>query len=97
MNPKEFVVPGAVKSKKVRVVRKSQRSWLFAQLEKSSISLFKIIPSGVMTVEPQYKLMAICNDQLSTWILRRRGENDLLVVSETTLPHLSAATKLEVP
>jgi hypothetical protein len=39
--------------------KEGERS-LYAQLEKSSISLFKMIPSGVMTVEPQYRLIAIC-------------------------------------
>ena len=33
--------------------------WVHAQLEKSSISLFKTIPSEVMIVEPQYKLIAM--------------------------------------
>ena len=40
--------------------RKMRRSGLYAQLEKSSISLFKMIPSGVMTAEPQYVLIAMC-------------------------------------
>ena len=69
VNPKVFVVPGAAKETRIRRIQKRRRNGLFAQLEKSSISLFKMMPSGVMTVEPQYKLMAICNDQLSTWIL----------------------------
>ena len=58
-NPKAFVVPGAVKTTRVRRVWR-RRNELYAQLEKSSISLFKMIPSGVMTAEPQYKLIAIC-------------------------------------
>lgn len=33
--------------------------WVYAQLEKSSISLFKTMPSEVMIVEPQYKLIAV--------------------------------------
>jgi len=44
----------------MRRVRRRRRSELCAQLEKSSISLFKMIPSGVMTAEPQYKFIAIC-------------------------------------
>jgi len=37
------------------------------------------------------------NDQRSTWILRLCGGTSLLVVSEITFPHLSAAAKWEVP
>ena len=32
--------------------------WVYAQLEKSSISLFKTMPSEVMTLEPQNKFTA---------------------------------------
>ena len=59
-----------------------------AQLEKSSISSFKMTPLAVIIFEPQNKLTAIVDDQPG---------NGLLVVSEITLPHLSAATKWEVP
>ena len=94
MNPKAFVVPGAAKETRVRRVRKMRRGESYAQLEKSSISLFKIIPSEVMTVEPQYRLIAVC--ELSAFYTDS-STNDPLVVSETTLPHLSAAAKWEVP
>jgi len=39
--------------------RRKMERWVHAQLEKSSISLFKTIPSEVMIVEPQYKLIAM--------------------------------------
>ena len=69
---------------------------MYAQLEKSSISLFKMMPSGVMTLEPQNKLIAIqkINARPDSSVTR---VNNLLVVSEITLPHLSAAAKWEVP
>lgn len=45
---------------RVRRTWERRRRGVDAQLEKSSISLFKMIPSGVITVEPQNKLIAIC-------------------------------------
>jgi len=82
-NPKAFVVPGAVKETRVRNVWRRRGSELYAQLEKSSIWLFKMIPSGVMTAEPQYKLIATCKRWLfgvdppttrGRWLTR--GERD---------------------
>ena len=54
--PKEFAVPGAVKTNEGEG---NSREALYTQLEKSSISLFKMMPSGVMIVEPQDKLIAM--------------------------------------
>ena len=40
-------------------IRRRVERWMYAQLEKSSISLFKTMPSEVMIFEPQYKLIAM--------------------------------------
>ena len=59
---------------------------MYAQLEKSSISLFKMMPSDVMTVEPQYRLTAMqkVNARSDSSTTTATG---LLVVSEITPPH----------
>ena len=55
--PEEFVVLGGAKTAGVRKVAVRERV-AEAQLEKSSVSSFKMIPSRVMNVEPQDKLIA---------------------------------------
>ena len=53
------MVPGAAKIAGMRGVAVREKV-VEAQLEKSSISSFKTIPSRVMSVEPQDKLTAAC-------------------------------------
>jgi len=59
VNPKEFVVPGAAETTNWSEKSTKAGMRVYAQLEKSSIWLFKTMPSGVMTVEPQYKFIAM--------------------------------------
>lgn len=71
---------------------KNVGKWMYTQLEKSSIWSFKMMPSEVMTLEPQNKLIAMRIINVLTDYSTAQ-ENSLLVVSEMTLPHLSAAAK----
>ena len=70
--------------------------WVYAELEKSSISSFKMTPLAVMIFEPQNRFTAVRMINVQSGSPTTPG-NGLLVVSEITLPHLSAATKWEVP
>ena len=56
--PEEFVVPGAAKTAGARATVRERV--VEAQLEKSWISSFRIIPYRGPSVEPQDRLIAAC-------------------------------------
>ena len=96
MIQKDFVVTGAAKTAGVRRVS-VQKGVVETQLEKSSVSLFKIIPSGVMSVEPQDKSIAVSGINVQCKFYDDVEGNSSLVISETTLSHLSVTAKWWVP
>ena len=92
MIQEDLVVPGAAKTGGVRRVS-VQKGVVETQLEKSSISSFKIIPSGVMSVEPQDKSIAVSGINVQGKFHDDVEGNSSLVISETTLSHLSVVAK----